>query len=118
MLNSIRSVGFPGAIGQCKVAMLGRPAAIGTNYALGLGMRSKNRAFTLVEIMIVVLIIGILLAIAVPSFMHARSNAQTNSCVQNLWQIEQAKEQFAMANNLASGAAIGNTQIVPGYIKT
>lgn len=56
----------------------------------------KTRAFTLVEIMIVVLIIGILLAIAVPNFIKARESSRAKTCVANLKQIEAAKEQWAM----------------------
>lgn len=59
---------------------------------------SKRKGFTLVEIMIVVLIIGILLAIAVPNFMRARENSRTRTCIANLRQIEAAKEQWAMDN--------------------
>lgn len=58
--------------------------------------------FTLIEIMIVVLIIGILLAIAVPNFMTARENSRTKACIANLKQIQAAKEQWAMANNKTS----------------
>jgi prepilin-type N-terminal cleavage/methylation domain-containing protein len=57
-----------------------------------------RRAFTLVEIMIVVLIIGILLAIAVPNFVKARESSRTKACVANLKQIEAAKQQWAMDN--------------------
>ena len=56
----------------------------------------KSRGFTLVEIMIVVLIIGILLAIAVPNFIKARETSRTKTCIANLRQIESAKEQWAM----------------------
>lgn len=56
----------------------------------------KRRGFTLVEIMIVVVIIGILLAIAVPNFVRARENSRAKSCVANLKSINGVKEQWAM----------------------
>jgi prepilin-type N-terminal cleavage/methylation domain-containing protein len=56
----------------------------------------SNKGFTLIEIMIVVLIIGILLSIAVPSFLRARETSRAKTCVSNLKQIEAAKEQWAM----------------------
>ena len=51
----------------------------------------RRRAFTLVEIMIVILIIGLLLAIAVPQFITARENAQEKACWQNQQKLEAAK---------------------------
>ena len=60
--------------------------------------KSAKKAFTLVEIMIVVLIIGILLAIAVPNFVRARAASRTKACVANLTQIRSAKEQWAIDN--------------------
>jgi prepilin-type N-terminal cleavage/methylation domain-containing protein len=61
--------------------------------------RSRTRrAFTLIEIMIVVVIIGILLAIAVPNFVRARESSRAKSCISNLKSINGAIEQWAMDN--------------------
>lgn len=68
--------------------------------------RRGEKGFTLIEIMIVVLIIGILLAIAVPNFIKARETSRTKACVSNLKQIDAAKEQWAMDNKAAAGATI------------
>ncbi len=83
-------------------------------------VRKARRGFTLVEIMIVVLIIGILLAIAVPNFIKARENSRAKSCIANLKQIDSAKEQYAMDNKLNNGAAVTLADLVGanGYIKS
>jgi prepilin-type N-terminal cleavage/methylation domain-containing protein len=77
-----------------------------------------SKAFTLVEIMIVVLIIGILLAIAVPNFVRAREVSQKNTCILNLKEMDGAKEQCAMERRSApgediSGYVIGRTLARP-----
>ncbi|MFH1304907.1 MAG: prepilin-type N-terminal cleavage/methylation domain-containing protein [Candidatus Omnitrophota bacterium] len=71
--------------------------------------------FTLVEIMIVVAIIGLLAAIAIPNFVKARENAQKNACIANMKQVEGAVVLYSLDNpgtTLASVAALS-----PDYIK-
>jgi prepilin-type N-terminal cleavage/methylation domain-containing protein len=68
--------------------------------------KTRKNGFTLVEIMIVVLIIGLLAAIAVPGFARARADARAKTCVNNLRLIEAAKDQWAMATGAAEGATV------------
>jgi competence protein ComGC len=66
--------------------------------------------------MIVVAIIGLLAAIAIPSFMKSRETSQQNGCINNLRQIEAGKEQWALEKSKATGDAIVQSE-VDAYIK-
>jgi prepilin-type N-terminal cleavage/methylation domain-containing protein len=74
----------------------------------------NNRSgFTLVEIMIVVAIIGLLAAIAIPNFIRARQTSQTNACINNLRIIDAAKQQWALETGQQTSAVPGSGNIVP-----
>ena len=74
-----------------------------------------KKGFTLVEIMIVVAIIGLLAAIAIPNFVKARESAQKNACIANLKQIEGAKVLWALDGG--TGTPTVDANLVSDYIK-
>jgi prepilin-type N-terminal cleavage/methylation domain-containing protein len=78
---------------------------------------SRKAGFTLVEIMIVVAIIGLLAAIAIPNFMRARATSQCDACINNLRQIDSAINEWALENGQSNGAPVANVKTVSGYIK-
>ena len=82
-------------------------------------MRVKQHhkgGFTLVEIMIVVAIIGLLAAIAIPNFVKARKTAQGNACLNNLRQIDAAIQQYALENNLKDDSKV-DSEMVKVYMR-
>lgn len=84
-------------------------------------MFRKEEGFTLVELMVVVLIIGILVAIAIPVFNAAKGNAQRKSCFSNQRTIEGACQTYqADSGQLPSGGTIDSAfaALVPTYVKT
>lgn len=77
----------------------------------------KGRGFTLVEIMIVVAIIGLLAAIAIPNFVVARRRARTSACIANLKQIEGAKQIWALEEGQSDTDTVAMTDLTPDYLK-
>ena len=73
--------------------------------------------FTLVEIMIVIAIIGLLCAIAIPNYVRARANSQASACINNLRQIDSAVQQFAIENKKRVGDTVTFPSDLTPYFK-
>ena len=79
-------------------------------------LQTRRGGFTLVEIMIVVAIIALLAAIAVPNFLRARKRSQATRVLEDLRLIDAAVDQYAIEANLVGGAVVPWTKI-QGYLK-
>ena len=80
-------------------------------------LNTKRGGFTLVEIMIVVAIIALLAAIAVPNFLRSRRRAQATQVLQDLRLVDAAVDQYAIENNKSGTASVSWTD-VRAYLKT
>ena len=77
--------------------------------------RRANRGFTLVEIMIVVVIIGLLAAMAIPAFQKVRQSSQDKAVMNNARQLAAAADQYFLENGVSSvsqGSLVGATNYV------
>jgi prepilin-type N-terminal cleavage/methylation domain-containing protein len=80
-------------------------------------LTTKRAGFTLVEIMIVVAIIALLAAIAVPNFLRSRKRSQATQVLEDLRIIDSAVDQYAIENNRSGGSSVVWAD-VQKYVKT
>src|SRR5258706_2817291 len=80
-------------------------------------LQNRRGGFTLVEIMIVVAIIALLAAIAVPNFLRARKRSQATRILEDLRMVDSAIDQYAIETNKTSGVAVNWTDI-SNYLKS
>jgi prepilin-type N-terminal cleavage/methylation domain-containing protein len=80
-------------------------------------LNNRRGGFTLVEIMVVVAIIAMLAAIAVPNFLRARKRSQATRVLEDLRMIDSAIDQYAIETNKTTGAAVSWND-VKAYLKT
>jgi prepilin-type N-terminal cleavage/methylation domain-containing protein len=80
-------------------------------------LQTRRGGFTLVEIMIVVAIIALLAAIAVPNFLRARKRSQATRILEDLRMIDSATDQYAIETNRTTGFAPTFTDL-KNYLKT
>ena len=80
-------------------------------------VRNNKAAFTLVEIMIVVAIIGLLAALAIPGFVKARKQSQGRRIINDARQMDAAVDQWALENGKKDGDSV-TTSEASTYLKT
>ena len=79
-------------------------------------IRKSRGGFTLVEIMIVVAIIALLAAIAVPGFLRSRKRSQATAILNDARVIDGSIDQYAIENNMIGSSTV-QTSLLRGYFK-
>jgi type II secretory pathway pseudopilin PulG len=86
-------------------------------------MATNYRAFTLIDILIALIVLGILLSIAIPNYVGIRRHAHARGCIANLMQIQAAKEQWALSNgrpataHVPAAALFGHARYLPRMLR-
>lgn len=106
-------------VNTSEIIFISRPLVVHTAPKHMKMTRTTTRlgGFTLVEIMIVVALIGLLCAIAIPNYVRARTSSQANACINNLRQIDSAMQQFAIEYNKHLGATVNFPADLTPYLK-
>ncbi len=79
-------------------------------------MGMKQRGFTIIELMIVVLVIGILTAVAIPQWAHARESSRSKVRLQNCREIDEAKEVWIQENGQDADSEPSQADLAPHYL--
>jgi len=74
--------------------------------------------FTFIELIIVITVIGLLVAIAVPSYIRIRDNSRLSVIYSNLRTIEHAKSEWALENHKTTGAPIASVVMLSNYFRS
>ena len=99
-------------------AGIARDGSLLHDHDIGTRMRTNTRAFTLVEIMLVVCIIGLLATVAIPACLKSAERVRTTACFDNMRAIEMAKTMWANDNCANDGDIVTMDDIVPYLKKT
>ena len=77
----------------------------------------RAQAFTLIEVMVVVMIVGIIASIAVPSWIRSRDRSRKMTCLANMKTMEDAKDLYAIAKRLSNGESVDESQLFSEFMK-
>ncbi len=78
---------------------------------------SQVRAFTAVEIVLVVAVVALILSVAIPQFIRSRNSSRATLCISNLRRIDAAKEQYLLENRTGRAPTRMNQRVL-SYIRT